>query len=125
MRDKLIALLSKKYDHFCDQCGINKEAHYIENLADYLIANGVTVNEWRPASEPPKENGEYLTLHKTSWGYTWQDVSKFSSNLCKVDDDFNNEKHTGWFGCNDGTFYEITSVTHWMPLPNAPKGENE
>ena len=41
MRDRLVELLKKKYDHFCDQCGINKESKYIENLADYLLANGV------------------------------------------------------------------------------------
>lgn len=43
MRDRLIELLKKKYDHFCDQCGVNKDSHYIENLADYLLANGVIV----------------------------------------------------------------------------------
>ena len=45
MRDKLIELLKEKYDHYCDQCGVNKQSHYIENLADYLIANGVTFAE--------------------------------------------------------------------------------
>lgn len=35
-RDRLIELLNKKYDHFCDQCGVNKDSHYIENLADYV-----------------------------------------------------------------------------------------
>ena len=43
MRDRLIELLQKKYDHFCDQCGVNKDSHYTENLADYLIDNGVIV----------------------------------------------------------------------------------
>lgn len=42
MRDKLIEILQQKYDHYCDQCGVNKDTHYIENLADYLIAHGVT-----------------------------------------------------------------------------------
>lgn len=43
MRDRLIELLNKKYDHYCDQCGVNKDSHYTDNLADYLIANGVVV----------------------------------------------------------------------------------
>lgn len=43
MRDRLIELLNKKYDHFCDQCGINKDSHYVDSLADYLIENGVIV----------------------------------------------------------------------------------
>ena len=41
MRDRLIELLNKKYDHFCDQCGVNKDSHYTESLADYLLENGV------------------------------------------------------------------------------------
>ena len=43
MRDRLTELLNKKYDHFCDQCGVNKDSHYTNNLADYLIENGVIV----------------------------------------------------------------------------------
>ena len=43
MRDRLMELLQKKYDHFCDQCGVNKDSHYTDNLADYLLANGVIV----------------------------------------------------------------------------------
>lgn len=43
MRERLIELLNKKYDHFCDQCGVNKDSHYTESLADHLLANGVIV----------------------------------------------------------------------------------
>ena len=42
-RERLIELLDKKYDHFCDQCGVNKDSCYTENLADYLLENGVIV----------------------------------------------------------------------------------
>ena len=31
-----------------------------EDVASHLIANGVTVQEWKPISEPPKEKGTYL-----------------------------------------------------------------
>ncbi len=61
MRDRLIELLNKKYDHFCDQCGVNKDSHYTENLADYLLANGVIV--------PPCKAGDTLYLVR-------QDVKK-------------------------------------------------
>lgn len=44
-RERLIELLKAKYDHYCDQCGVNKQTDYIENLADHLIANGVTVQK--------------------------------------------------------------------------------
>jgi hypothetical protein len=73
MRDKLIDLLEKKYDHYCDQCGVNKDTHYIENLADYLIANGVTfadvpdnnVGKWIPTSE------RLPTLDDAAEGRVW------------------------------------------------------
>ena len=42
-RERLVELLDKKYDHFCDQCGVNKDSCYTENLADYLLASGVIV----------------------------------------------------------------------------------
>ena len=42
-RERLIELLNKKYDHFCDQCGVNKDSRYTENLADYLLESGVNV----------------------------------------------------------------------------------
>ena len=32
----------------------------IEAVADYLLDSGVTVQEWIPVSEPPKEKGTYI-----------------------------------------------------------------
>lgn len=31
-----------------------------EEIADYLISNGVTVQEWISVKEPPKEKGTYI-----------------------------------------------------------------
>ena len=56
MRDRLVELLNKKYDHFCDQCGVNKDSHYTEDLADYLLANGVIV--------PPCKVGETVWANR-------------------------------------------------------------
>ena len=58
MKERLIELLNKKYDHFCDQCGVNKDSHYVENLADYLLENGVIV--------PPCKVGDtiYMIVEK-------------------------------------------------------------
>ncbi len=61
MRDRLIELMQKKYDHFCDQCGVNKDSHYTDSLADYLLENGVIVPPckvgdvvWNRKAEPYK-----------------------------------------------------------------------
>ena len=34
--------------------------HWAEVIADGLIANGATVQEWISVSEPPKEKGTYI-----------------------------------------------------------------
>ena len=62
MRKKLIELISSvldKYDRGCLPFVMNE-------IADHLIANGVTVLQWIPASEPPKEPGEY-TVAQQHW----------------------------------------------------------
>ena len=56
VKEKLIEILKTKYDHFCDQCSINKDSKYIENLASHLISNGVTVarhGRWIEYQIPP------------------------------------------------------------------------
>ena len=56
IKEKLIEILKTKYDHFCDQCSINKDSKYIENLASHLISNGVTVarhGRWIEYQIPP------------------------------------------------------------------------
>ena len=81
-------------------------------VADHLITNGVTFatdNKWIPVSEPPKEKGCYLTAVKH-----WFDGKPVTREA------FWNS--VDWLTCEDK--YEITPrVTHWMPLPEPPKGE--
>lgn len=84
-----------------------------EYITDMLIDNGVTIakdnnvpSKWIPVSEPPKEKGRY-----------WCNVKSFSfpgryyQTVLKWDDGF-----------IEGSIY-TDDVTHWMPLPEPPKGE--
>ena len=81
-------------------------------FADYLIANGVTVQEWISVKDRlPKNIGLYLVLEK-HWinGSPCRRIAKWNT----VD----------WFTA-DRKSKEITPrVTHWMPLPEPPKGGN-
>ena len=53
VREKLIEILRKPiFPH--------ELVDPIEAVADYLLDSGVTVQEWKPISEPPKEKGTYL-----------------------------------------------------------------
>ena len=81
----------------------------LDDLADHLIANGVTVQEWIPASEPPETNGCYLVAGNLRW-----DGKPMAREAYWSGDD--------WLSC-DGKLYITRRITHWMPLPSAPKGE--
>ena len=75
------------------------------STADLLIENGVTVQEWISANEPPKDTCEYWIAYKAGGDYFYS---------------------TGYFDgkcwCSALTHHKIP-VTHWMPLPEPPKGE--
>lgn len=108
VREKLIEILKTKYDHFCDQCGINKDSKYIENLASYLIDNGVTVQEWISVDDRLPDKNRKAVLIALRW----------------------EETDIGWYDKDDKCWqsefvnsYNDGEVTHWMPLPNPPKGE--
>ena len=105
-RDRLIELLNgKSIDTVADA----------EYVADHLIANGVTVNEWRPASEPPKEEGMYLCINEDGIhfeAYYSEIYEEFGIDSAIYDPQTLGFLDTEWQGY---------SVTHWMPLPQPPK----
>ena len=55
VREKLVELLTNS-----PQLDVLDWTTGWEEAANYLIANGVTVQEWIPVSEPPKEKGTYI-----------------------------------------------------------------
>ena len=76
------------------------------DIAEKLISNGVTVQEWISVNDRLPESGKEGVLIALRWG----------------------EVDIGW--CEDGRWssefineYEEGEVTHWMPIPQPPKGE--
>ena len=105
VREKLVELLTNS-----PQLDVLDWTTGWEEAANYLIANGVTVQKWISVSEPPKAHGIYQVfgydkdLEKTKvWYGQWSGYDWF------IYDIYGDEKRF--------------EVTHWMPLPQPPKGE--
>ena len=77
-------------------------------LADYLISNCVTVQEWISVEDRLPEHGDVVLCFMKFGGQRlllWDGVS------------------SRWLGYGLGDDWKKTDVANWMPMPNPPKGE--
>ena len=79
----------------------------VEYVADHLVSNGVTVQEWIPVEDRLPEVGGYVVCIAKR-----NPFSRFMPMVARI------EKN-GWV--NPITEQYISDVTHWMPLPLAPE----
>ena len=80
----------------------------IKRIADHLISNGVTVQEWIPVTERLPEKGEEVLVFDTreNWtGFAW----------LRPDET--------WTALGFDFPLDLGEVTHWMPMTPPPKGE--
>ena len=102
VREKLIDLIidAKRTDP--------EEGSFTEYLADHLIANGVTVQEWISVDDRlPEDDSDVLAYSRNG-----EECRIYPANYAKG----------VWFDCIFTTPATDTT-THWMPLPQPPKGE--
>ena len=79
-----------------------------ELIADYMIDNGVTVQGWISVEDKlPKDWTDVLVLSR--FGFLETAVYTGTPGKWRI----------GW----NGDMLEADSITHWMPLPEPPKGE--
>lgn len=79
-------------------------------VANHLIANGVTIQKWIPVSERlPEECGFYICFYQSPYG----------NDCLRVGQCHWNEE--SWVRI--GAIPPHVKVTHWMPLPEPPKGD--
>ena len=102
-REKLIELIVDVENQLYEAYPYTTDQFRIEQTADYLIANGVTVQQWIPATERLPEEGVTVAVLTKSGGRM----------LMRY-----NHRFHRW-QCNNSR----TTVTHWMPLPEPPKEE--
>ena len=109
VREKLTELLREApYNIFGNKLGNCYFDSCLELIADHLIANGVTVQEWISVDDRlPEEKVNCIVHYKHAYcdndGY-------WTIGICFYD----GEKFQ---------MHWAYKVTHWMPLPEPPKGE--
>ena len=103
VREKLAELLTEFYG--CDPMYYDVDALA---MAQHLIANGVTVQEWISVDDRlPEDDSDVLAYSRNG-----EEGRIYPANYAKG----------VWFDCIFTTPATDTT-THWMPLPLPPKGE--
>lgn len=77
---------------------------FTEWLADYLLANGVTVQKWIPVSERLPEPTNFVVALTTGGDRIIARLDKY-----------------GWLRYGGYETERLRPITHWMPLPEPPK----
>ena len=123
MREKLIELQKEAVRNCepgseCLNCRYMGQADCMERLtADYMVANGVTIQKWIPVSErlPDKITNKVIVLCKNGYrGFGHYEDYKGEQTWYNLESD---KPFTDW-DLEDCESYE---VTHWMPTPQPPK----
>ena len=132
VREKLVEFLGEVQETGINEipAGFGCTSQYITNeiVAAHLISNGVTVQEWISVDDRLPEDDEQIESYydgrmscKTVLVYTKYGIIIPKNRLIvrptgnKYLDD---QVTDGWIW-SGGT----EEVTHWMPMPNPPKGE--
>ena len=104
VRGKLVEILEKSFEKQYEKRGLLTAPHTVKDLID----NGVTVQEWIPVTDRLPEVGGYVVCIAKR-----NPFSRFMPMVARI------EKN-GWV--NPITEQYISEVTHWMPIPQPPKG---
>ena len=136
VREKLVEIMEDLgcNDEYCKDCEFCNDIdgcvhRQKEIIADRLIANGVTVQEWIPVNDRLPEMGEHYQSEDVlvCIDYRPDDPDTTKDSYVSIDHVDFNCFGQGWFSCerDDPRNGEPSPyfVTHWMPMPAQPKGE--
>ena len=107
VREKLVKLLMQLEDNLCDDCGREPVGCAVVTIADHLIANGVTVQEWISVDERLPQNFVSVLGYMT-------DAGEFPPVR---------ECYTVGNAFFFPALGDVHPVSHWCEMPQPPKGE--
>ena len=87
------------------------QKHTAEQIADRMMDHGVTVQEWISVKDRLPEEEERVLI------YTKTNITNYGTYTKR----YGAYRKEG-FICQDG-FMWLNTASHWMPLPQPPKGE--
>ena len=80
-----------------------------EEIADHLIANGITAHEWISVEDRLPENNQWALCFMKDKSFGTFRVLQWN--------------YVDWRWNDGNEWFDEKDVTHWMPLPRPPKGE--
>jgi hypothetical protein len=129
LKKKLVELINQVQDDGCNYSNCHSQwdrPEHIDNsvIADHLIANGVTVQEWISVKDRLPEivstHKRYRSTIKKSIRVLCVCVQKSGKTMVK-------EGYCEWYNDYPDPRWQIPGtideVTHWQHLPQPPKGE--
>ena len=126
VREKLVELLKEIVA--IQECGFGDPRPTYETVASYLISNGVTVQEWISVKDRLPEEDDSIHFYcdgrmrrTTVLAYTeyGRIIPKNRLIVKPTGNEYLDTQVTDGWEWARGT----EEVTHWMPLPQPPKGE--
>ena len=112
VREKLVELIKDGIRKGLRASGDDRLDYSFEDVADYLISNGVTVQEWISVDDrlPEYSNDRFADSVLVTDGFV-QHMAYFVGGEWRFAES-GEIKEPMWY-----------RITHWMPLPQPPKGE--
>ena len=116
VREKLVELLNASPD-------IRMPYTPTGSAADWLIAHGVTVQEWISVKErtPTEADGTVWVCLADVFPYNEKEPYIDAKHDRRITEAFYSQFSKRWH--KDGAVFPDGVVTHWMPMPQPPKGE--
>ena len=113
VREKLIGILRKPiFPH--------ELADPTEAVADYLLDNGVTVQEWISVKDRlPEQPPNIVDEQGRSWVTQNIDCIVYDGKIVFVAY-YSFQNKFFWYS---DTLHPLKNITHWMEIPQPPKGE--